>query len=314
MGYFTERTLDEKIPFEANTTKSIKIPRDRFIQKVKLRLNLTGDTAGAVTAAEDSPMSIVRAIRLVANGNDTRIYEGMSDMYYVDKYEYGTPADRYINTTINQSNLEIGRAFSTMDFVIDVKNTFELPAMLPAHQFSSLDLFIDWGAAADLGTGYTVDSGFIEVHLREAQLSADEIRKVGTWLTIKESAIEKNIDTSNTDYTFAIDLPVGSMMRRTVITAYRAGVRSDTEIPKYKITQESPIKQEIFQTGWEISQAVDKIEYQLESIISGMTIMDYESLGGLDLRRLKEGDVKLKANTLAPSGATKIRLLNQEIF
>jgi hypothetical protein len=135
-------------------------------------------------------------------------------------------------------------------------------------------------------------------------------------MAIKRSMIDKTIDAAYSDYTFAQDLPVGGLMRRSQLFVYRAGVRDDTEIPKYLIKQESPIRKEILQSSWEASQRQDKQEYSIEEFLSGMTILDYESIGrgGLDMRQLKEGDVKLRMNTLAPSGTTKLILVNEEIF
>jgi len=319
---FSQRTLEEKIPYAANSTKSIKIPRDRFIQKIMLRLHLVGDT-GTVTAAEDAAAgAIVKAIRLVANGNDTKFYVSFPDLHYENWYEYGTRPDNFISTTNAQTDVVINRSQADICFMIDRKNPFELPAMLPAHQLSSLELFVDFGAASDLGTGYTVDTSNaagvseIEVTLRECDLTSADIRQVSPFLAIKESAIEKTIDAAYSDYTFAVDLPVGGMLRKTALTAIRAGVRSDIQVPKYLVRQESPIRREILQATWEASQRQDKVEYGIETVLGGYTVLDYETIGrgGLDLRALKEGDVKLKMNALTPSGTTKVRLVNQEIF
>lgn len=319
---FSQRTLEERVPYAANSTKSIKIPRDRFIQKIMLRLKLVGDT-GTVTPAEDAAAgAVIKAIRLVANGNDTKFYVSLPDLHYENWYEYGTRPDSYINTTNNQTDVEINRAQADICFMIDRTNPYELPAMLPAHQLSSLELFIDWGTASDLGTGYTIDASNaagvseLEVSLRECDLTSADIRQVSPFMAIKESAIEKTIDAAYSDYTFAVDLPVGGMLRKTALTAIRAGVRSDTQVPKYMVKQESPIRREILQATWEASQRQDKVEYGIESVLAGHTILDYGTIGrgGLDLRALKEGDVKFKCNTIAPSGTTKIRLVNQEIF
>ena len=315
MVAFSTRTLEEAIEWEANKTKSIKIPRDRFIQKMILRLTVIGSTGTTVSAHEDAPMSLVKNIRLVANGKDVYQSAPMADLFYVDKYEYGTEPERFVQTgTSLPAGSDLGRAVVYLDCgSLDAKDDFDVSSLLPAHMFSSLELFVDWGDSASLGSGYTISSAKLTVTLREADLTADELREIGKMLRLFETFVEKTIDAEYRDYTFAIDLPVGNQLRRSVITAIRGGVRSDAQILAFKVTQESPVRAEIMQSGWYESQAQDKLEYGVETVIRGVTIIDYEGLGGLDARDLKSGDIKFRANSVAPSGVTKVRLLTQEI-
>jgi len=316
MVVFYPRLLEEVIPFAAGATRSISIPRDRFIQKIELRLTITGTTAATVSAHEDNPMSLVRGIRLVANGNDVKLAASMTDLHYVDQYEYGTAPERFIQTATGlPAGSDLGRAAVVADVgSIEPKNPFDISSLLPAHTFSSLELFVDWGTSADLGTGYTVADARITVTLREADLTPEELREVEPMLKLYETFIEKTIDAAYPYYGFIVDLPTGNQLFRTVLTAVRAGIRSDTQITAFKVTQESPVKAELLTDGWYESQARDKLQYGIETVVRGICIIDYEKeIGGLDLRGLKAGDVKFRASTIAPSGTTKARLLNLEI-
>jgi hypothetical protein len=292
-----ERTLTDKIDFVANDTKSLNLPRDYFIQKIKLRITLVGDTGSSVSKATDAPMTIVKKIRVIAVGAETKTLKEVSgvEAYLTDFLEYGTKGEAWLITTTGQSGVALGAFEVSLDFMLDERNPSDFSCLIPAFALNTLRLEIDWGSSSDLGSGYTISSGQAEVHLYEVIPEAGE--PVGKTAMITEN---RRVVTPNQTGEFPIDIDVGKIIRRIVLMQLDGSSRVDTIFTKYKLT----IGKDDYYSwiAWEQSQNLDKKEYGVElydgnRCIVGLTVLDFDRDGSLrnalDTRALKQGDVKL---------------------
>ena len=311
MVKFSRRTLTETLSWSASATSVLRIPRDRFIQQIHLRLAVTGNTAGSITPHEDAAAALVSAIRLVANGNDSKMYLTMRDLQEINALDYGVSPVTALTTTTSGTGIALGEAVATIDFRAAVKLDNDCAMLLPAHQLSSLDLYVDWGAASALGTGFTVTAATMYVSLKEADMTARDLAATGMMLNCKWS-YKQVAGAASTNFTEAIDLPTGSFLRRTLLRMYNNSARANTWLTRYRIEQQSPIRQDILDMATLDSQSLDHLEYGV-SPSGGYTMIDFEEFGALDLRKSKEGDVKLKYLAGSPTSAT-VRLVNQEIY
>src|SRR5262245_47117406 len=137
--------LTEKVEFTANSTKSIKIPRNRFIRELQMRLECKQVNGGTgPTLQEDNPMGLVKRIRLVKNGKDIIFDVPMALRLYEMKYIRGTEPERVQHSTTNSAT-STAIAEITIDFSVDENNEEDISALLPAANFTDLELYIDWG-------------------------------------------------------------------------------------------------------------------------------------------------------------------------
>lgn len=314
--------LTDKIPFEANTTKSIKIPRNRFIRAIQLRL-LAKAVNGATppTLHEDNPMSLVKRIRLIQNGKDTIFDAPMSLRWFEQKYLSGTDGERVqTSTTANATSTAI--AETSIEFAVDELNEQDISALLPAAALTDLELFIDWGTNTDLATAnpptITAADTYVQVSLIEVELTDADIAELsrifGEAKTMRKvvRTTEKSITETSSNFEFAKNLNVGSMIQRHLLEVIDNGVRDDTLVSRFKFSQSSPVKADLEDRVFNQSQAKDKRRYKLESVTKGITIVDWTEKGFLDLTELKEGDVKYHHNNGVHTGTAKIVLLQTE--
>lgn len=337
MVEFYERPLSKTVlltGFE-DETNSIEIPRDRFIQDIILRFVGTYDTTTAPTLKEDQPFSLINQLRLVANGNDVlRAISGIN-LHFLNWFDlHGTVLE---SVGIQATGSLADEAFSfalRLPFMINPLDPFDVGALLPAMDFSSLELYVDWAGAEELGDGTNPPTdlkGALQVSLREAFITQEEAGKLWgkNWEGLIKNYITevvKTVDAKYGEFKFEQDLPTGMILRRTMLKVLDNTLRDNDLVPKYKISQESPVKRDLLEREWFRSQIQDKGEYRTGGVwtngagvasaitIDGVTIMDFEHLPCIDATGLKKGDVKFKANTETPTATANVSFITEEFI
>jgi len=310
----------------ASQGKRLAIPRNRFIQRIMLYFLITGNTAGTVVLSDNTILDWIPGIRLVKNG-ETIVNLAAKDLAFTNCYDKGRFPQVYAITTISQTGVTIGEANLTIDFMLNPKNDGDFYALLPAHMLSSLDLFIDWGAAAQ-ATGYTITAGVCKVTLKEVALTKEDLAKIGNIWAVKWTATEKTIDAAYGTYLFPIDLPTGKVIQRAYLNVVNNTVRSDAEIvdPGFKLYDADS---EFSRMCWIDAQHAlcdwAGIPSSPGSFPAGGPpvpgrIVGFNSLGierlsplGLNATGYKAGDLRVGFNTLAPTAVSKVRLITKEL-
>jgi len=151
-----------QIPFDAGKLSDpFAINRDFALDGLMLKLNLTGDTAGSVSADPEGPMSIIKTVRIEADGDIIQEidFETLSMLpYFFD----GVIPIKSLITAINETDVELG--YCAVPLMFNAQGLYPgFASYLLAPIYNALNLRILWGDASDLGTGYTVDSGYLEV-------------------------------------------------------------------------------------------------------------------------------------------------------
>lgn len=322
MPILTSTPLTEKVEFSANATKKIKIPRNRFIRALQLRLEAKAvNGATGPTLHEDNPMSLVKRIRLIANGNDVIFDAPMALRWYESKYIFQAEPER-VQTSTTASATSTAIAEVTVDFATDDANEQDISALLPAHAMTDLELEVDWGTNTDLATAnaptITAADTFIKVSVVEADLTDADIAALtelfGEARTMRKivRTIEHSVSSTNDNFTFSKNLTVGGLVQRHLIEVIDNSVRNDTLVSRYRFRQSSPVQADLEDRLFPQSQARDKRKYHLESVVKGITILDWQEKGYLDLTELKEGDVKYEHNNGSVTGTAKVVLVQTE--
>ena len=84
-----ERLLRTPIPFVANSTQNMPIPRDKYIQMIQLDLEvyLYCETVGA-EAAYYGILNLIRRIKLISNGSDIHFNVPFYFFYLKNYFDY----------------------------------------------------------------------------------------------------------------------------------------------------------------------------------------------------------------------------------
>lgn len=314
--WFQNRTLDQRITLTggASTTVTLQngLPRDRWIRAIMLHTQIveSNNSAGIATGL----LNFHKAIRVVASGNDTLKNVNGYRLWAVNKYEHGCqlPFD-----TIGSLDTGLTKnAYFELHFALNPKNPFDVSALLPAHLLSTLDLFIDLDALTTMGAGFTLTSGYTEVTVTECYTAADEensIKKNLVKLYEVENVYSSIPSAVVSDYSQYIDLQTGVRIQKIGVFTQTSSAYSNGVVSKYEIRQMSPVNTQLNHSEWYASQAEDKIFYGLttnvatgyyEGLETGFTIYDPEFKSGfLDTTGMKQGDIRIRFNTLVSSGA-----------
>ncbi len=304
---------------------SIDLPRNRFIQKIFLRLNLYGDTAGSVTAGADKAAKFISAVRLKLNGKDVPFSLSFTDLNRITRYIRGADVRNSLITTISQTGVLLGTAEAVIDLRADFKNEKDVSCLLPAHALTGLTLEFDTAAAADLGTGYTpastgtlssVDVSVKEVDLTEAEVNALSSR--GQW-PLRRSLVAATLPSPGTVSSYnassanILQLPIGEVIRRLWFHAVNNALASDAFVSEYRVRDNRLGVNLVGEVKWADSQMQDSIEYGIDQslIVAGLTVADFESLGWVDATRMKKGDLELAALTVSATGTNNFRVVTE---
>ncbi|AIF85428.1 hypothetical protein NTE_03400 [Candidatus Nitrososphaera evergladensis SR1] len=314
----------------------IELPQDKWLKKIWIILKGQVDTSGASTLNEDNPMSLIKNVRLVVNGKAVRTVD-FPMLYYLNIFDYhGVVPTRFKTPTTALTN-QLFKAVACIDFATNPQapngDFSAIDAMLPAQDLSSLSLEVDTGAASDLGTNLTFDNASLYTVLEQVSMDkATEENLYGKnreklWF-ILQSMAEKKIDGAYTNYQFSQDLPVGNVLRRSLIKAVDNGIRSDSIVSGFRTRVPVAFMEDVW--NWESAQEDDRVGLRLGKLtgtneietssgtaiipsIRGLVLNDYADLGFINATSLKKGSVVWEANTGSPTGTSKVVMLHEEL-
>jgi hypothetical protein len=310
MVKFKERPVKDNIAnlnYSSGATVSIALPRDRWLQKVMLRILVVVGTA-AGTPHQDGIANLVRNVTLESN----------EEVYYNcrawDIVEYNRKM--YRKTPKNDSPTAGTKVVAiSLDLMRNPSDLNDISALVNTKALSSLNLKITWGTDADLGSGSAgaVTSGSVTVQLREADLTPEEIQRQGSFYTVKHSIQEQSYTATSSEFTKSLNLPIGHIIDYVgvkTIDASSPPVRTNTIISSYQLISKDTDK--IVECEWNESIEEDERDYEQEASVTGYTALDLRSnFGGYDARGQKDGDIKYHFN-IAVVGT--LRLFQKEAY
>lgn len=322
MVRFNERPIGT-IAFDENTingggnsaSDGFNIPRDKPIRRIVLRFFWSITNGGSGVLDEDGVLNLIKGIRLVADGNRTLVHLNGRMANFLEKYEKGT-APYLVDGT--ESN-ETATAYATLmlDFSLNRKLEKDLSALLMAHRFSSLKLFVDWGAVGDAystttGTSFTDANSGCEVEIREVsgitesgdvgQPNSINIRDANPpqlieqikTIDLEASKTEFDTNAQNIDIT-----PAPSNILTQALLALDNDARTNDRVTDIKVQRQSPETENILEREWLSIWSENKTEYGIETLDTGFFLLDYlDKLGVNGLRNVgNAGDIKLLLKT-----------------
>ena len=296
------RSRDETT-LTTNTTNTIKLPRDYYIQKILLHFELTyTNGATAPTFVEDAPFTLINRLRLELAGYKNVTLVDVTPKSYVSLVTLDSQIAPYSDTLGTTASTQYTVDFSIpIDFRINKDDDYDTSAVIPSFAFSSVELKIDVGTASDLASANapTIDS--LKVTPMLVELVTDE-----EFSTFEYYLVSRNVSISATG-TQRFDLETGKILRRLLLlTKDSSGNRSNSIINDYAVlVGETPIRAK---TKFKASRFQDRLEYGINPD-TGVTILDFANyndvMNSLDLTNAKEGDVKLECD-VASTGSFEL--------
>ena len=317
----TRRLKIGTIPFLANSTQKIDIPRNNAIRRISLKSFVEHVAGGSnPTEIQDTILKIIKKVRLVIDGDDNKFNLDAQKMFYLEKYQKGTEPSTNKDDDQLASTTKEWFAQLAVDFAQNKLDLTDISSLLPAKKFSQLVLEIEWGDVNDMfsanpGTITATNSG-VEVEIMEKIDTDDndgfargtkqpfsDIRE-----TISEESISKIFTNLEEDALNHDIKPVPALiLQQLLLVKDSSGLKADANVDSFAIVDVRG-SGKTMERGEFLSWKRDqKAEYQLESLDDGVIILDYVEFlqGGLQ-NIFNEGDMKLKFKTAVGSGTVEI--------
>ena len=291
--------LTETLDYSANATKSVEIPKSGYITELNILFSIRITAASSVSAAEDAMVRLIKAARISASG--AKNYFDISDgrqWYYWNYFNYeGQVAGDSLPSAGSSGDVTL---LLTVHWGLDPYIDTDRTIILPSPELQNINLEIDWGAASDLGTGYTIDTSNSKAYVEVTELALEqgELRE-SIWKTLLSPRFEaREIAVTSTYSNLAkeSEVPVGDVLYQTVIMVLdSSGDRSNSYVSefgvKYPKERRTPYKRK-----FNSLRAISRRQFRTTSTVTGVFLLPWSDLTdkekGIDLRGAQVGDVK----------------------
>lgn len=301
--------LEDNIDFVASTTKNVDIPQSGYITEINFLFTIRVTAAGGASGAEDPIARLINAARLTAAGAQN--YFDVSDgrqWYYWNFFNYeGQVAGDSLPSAGSSDDITLSlKLHWGLDPYVDTDKTI----VLPSPEKQNVKMSVDWGAASDLGTGYTITAANSNAALTitELALEAGEMRETiwPTLLAPRFEAKEISLSATASNLSKTEDVPVGDVLYQTTsFILNSSGNRTNSNVSeigvKYPKERRTPYK-------WNFNslRAWARQKFRTTSTVTGAYMLPWSILTdkekGIDLRGAQVGDVQIGHTVSTGSG------------
>lgn len=300
------------IGYTASTKVGIDLPKSGYITQLDLMLKVVADTGATVSANEQGLARLIDGITVSASGGQR--FLDLTDgrqLYWLNYLKQeGEILEDTLSTTASQT-AETMYLELLLHWGYDWGNEYDPTVPIPTPRLDNPRLDVTWGAASDLGTGYTVSSSTeiaVTVHELALEPGETEAEKFPDgMISPRIEARTKTIDEIASNLGFERNVPVGDVLYETLIMILDSdGDRSDDEITRMGIKFPKQRRTPWEQT-WQAIKAATRRKYRVPSTLSGVSILPWEEITrravGIDLKMAQEGDVVMGFTTGVEDGA-----------
>ena len=305
------------IPFTANTTVSIDLPRNHVFKSVYLRLTgvllKTGGTTNG-TFNSENPMSLLKSVAVVRNGSDVLQRADGGTLYNLARINSDGDPQKVSAPGVTLA------AGASLAFSADIPIDFASwrmnnpsATLLRAVGTSSLRLDVTFGSTTDLIAGSDGVLSFSTAP--QIEVFTEEIMDISGDFGDKLVVItQRAIAVASTQFT--IDLATGPFYRRLIFktTDNTGNTLSDAIINRVRIIGDGSF----FYTdrmSWAALQGMNKRNYALNSLLAGYAVVDFAEDGNpaglIDTRGASSFQAELDVSLGAV--ATNVQVIQEQI-
>ena len=308
----------ENITYAASTRVAMDLPKNGYITHIDVILDLNITADNTVTAATTDPLQqVIDACRISAGGETYfDVSDGRDWFYWAAMRHRGMLQVTALPTGGNTTSH--ARILFPLHLGYHPKNPYDPTVVIPATRLSNPRIEITFGAAADLGTGYTINSGTAYLVFHELVLEKPEYEEKiwpdGLLVPRVENATEA-LDTAHTNLGLRHEVPVSMVLYNTMVTILDASDdRSDTPVTEMSV-ELPPERETPMQFDWDDAMAINAMRTEAMSVISaeqtrtpyaGLYLLEWPLVSGnsrgIDLSQATVGSVEIGMTNAATAG------------
>ena len=290
-------TLDKVLTVSPGGTDQADLPRDHVIDDILLRFSFSYSASAAPSLWD--VLRAIQEVRVVSDGSVVHFALRGDDIYILNYYDQ----QQAVPVSIGTSGATVTLRLSTGEILANLK--------------SDLKLSVRFASAIGSITSF---SGSVVVSVEQLVYEPDEFQaaygvNLENIAEPKVTAEEVSL-VQGTQYQVISELPVGNLLKRTVVVTYDAGGSFSDDVVDRLRLMNKPGAQELFNEAWKVMADKDMSEYQLSQRLAGVVFVDYgidvtEDNLGLRMWRVAKGDIALESRNAA---AGKARLIHEELI
>jgi len=308
-------TLSDEIRFIENNTDRVRLPTTGYITELSCTLHVTYSTGASPVPNEDAFLRLIKGIRITATGGRTYFdMQGGREWFFWNSLHYKSKL-RYdpITTDPNQTDVTAQIELPIHFGITNYFDPFDPSIVIPAVDESSLNLEVDWGNSADLGTDYTIDPNNTYISITMSYLLVDNPELVWSKGIVKPIFEEIIVEIDSTYSNLALErsLTVGVFAKELMIMVTDASDnRSDYDVKEVGI-KFPKVPATPYREDWYSIVNKNKRRFELDQPFKGIALIPMSDLTGnpfgADLTTLNPNDIQLGFTTRVAGG--KIRIL-----
>jgi len=268
-------------------------------------LNMT-NTGVAPTFVEDDILNYITAVGVRLNGKTFKFNVPLRLAVHKQTADYGTPFFYQAPiTTVNATYDAIVQY--RIDFAEIVRDESDLSALLQTDNLTNLELVISTGDKNDIASANapTINTATVEIEIKDYTGEDPNGGNINdptqvTKTNIIEIVEEIDLEANKTEFdklSQDIDLVAGSNILEHALLITDNGVRSNDRVTDIKVKHTKTRVDEI-EKDFQSLVRISKVEHELESIIDGFAIIDWQKrLGRTGLITGIKSDELLKLKT-----------------
>jgi len=306
----------ETAPFAAGQTKAIDVDVKGYLTQIDFRftLNITAEspTTYAITGqAVDTLLRAVQSLKFTSSGSlDFYNVPHLRAGYYLAYLK--SQGQAYCDSTLPTTST------AAADYVIEFSwhpgsnfsDPFDLSRCVPLRGLSNPQVQVTWGRDSDLGSGYTINSGSLQIivytqYLEKGESEADAFKDLPSPHILRPRLIPVTYSTSGTaytDYGWSQDIPTGAYIRDVMLmqTDTSSYERVNTYVTGIAIRDNkgnTPFKEPSFAS---FTRMVAQ-KYYLPAAVTGVVIIPFKEITrksyGLNMVGASKGDWTINFTT-----------------
>ena len=335
-----QRFAQDDLEYKENTEVLFKMPRDRPYRRITCltEITITGGGTNAPTGLKtEGWKNLIKKIRFLRNGSDTKIHISGVSKYFMDYYLNGVAPAQATQPAVGATGDYKYWICYTIDFASDPRDLSDFTALQPVRGQASLHLGFTWGDINDIfatpngatikAAGTKVKISMTEAFNNSAPVQGND-RGLAAYLesaldfrVLEDSPaiIKRKYDSFGLNEFRITQEPTPSLKLYELIrTVKNFGSddwsHSNSVVDYWKLENIQGPGEPIFRDAWISWWATQKQDFMLDTQPVGVVLMNYARLRQGGIRNVRVDSLQNKVLAPAPAADKENAILTASIF